>query len=594
MNLGIQIAGEFVDLAPDALMDMEQENPFLQFINEIIGEYSLPFEVLATPKNLRLLNFSGIMEMRVSNAGIDAIVFDNGIPFIHGKVKIEKPTVNLNSINEGRISCYFLSGASSFYQDIKDKRLRDIDAGGERSIDWDGYSTTGFWGHVWDVMNASPGYGVSGYDYAFFPVKNESWPGSGDGPDIMNKVSVSGGGFGIDQFLGSSGSFGDPNRLVPFPYLKYVMIQAAEYVGWKIQGEILGDADFKKAVLINFRAIDWVWLRRNSGDWDYVPRDPVEFDIADHLPDKTIAEFFIALKNRIGWWYDFDRASKTIYIKELQVVAAGEVKDFTLKASPVIPKQINQQTKIYALRNQFSGSAGDGAPNFNTANLIGSVDELTDLPAAAEAKYGHVYLVIAENNFYICQQNVDTEVWEWIIYAANIYDYEPDGFTEEVRTAATTIGVEKYNDGLDLIPRADKHGVWAGWPGYETIEDDWGIILCFNHGVRNNKNGDPYPYGSSHIYDSEFIQVADWALTFECKTAGGLEDVGLYERNWRRLFDLLKSQEEADVKLFLNRVEYTKLSFSDQIVIRNVRFFIKTKKPRIPFNGEMDLRVVRI
>src|SRR5688500_9661184 len=118
---------------------MEQENILLQFTEEVLGEFSLPFDVRATDKNLRLLNYAGIMERRIDNIGIDAIIHDNGLPVMRGKIKIEKPTVNLNNVKDGTISCYFLSGISSFYQDIKDKRLREIDVGGARSFEWDSY-----------------------------------------------------------------------------------------------------------------------------------------------------------------------------------------------------------------------------------------------------------------------------------------------------------------------------------------------------------------------------------------------------------------------------------------------------------------------
>src|SRR5690606_8460713 len=124
------------------------------------------------------------------------------------------------------------------------------------------------------------------------------------------------------------------------------------------------------------------------------------------------------------------------------------------------------------------------------------------------------YLVVAENNYYVCSLNPDTGDLEWQFYTYNIYDYDPDGANEEVTTSATTVGVEKYDDYLDLIPRIDNDGNWFG---RSETEATWGIILCFYHGKRNNKNGDPYPYASSHIYDSNFNQVAEWALTFECK-----------------------------------------------------------------------------
>jgi len=592
MALAISIANEFLDLLPGAELEIEEENPYLQLNDELLGGYSFPIEVLATPKNMRLLGFPGTMEMRVDSTGIEAVIYDNGIPSIRGKIKIEKPSINMNNMQDGRISIYILVGAASFWQDIKDRKLRSIDVGGDRSFEFTGYSpTTGFWGHVTGVMRGTAGYGPSGYDYAFFPIVNKSWPGIGN-TDIMNMVYLDDPYDGTFYLKPETGSIGDgeANRIVPFPYLKYVMIQAAAYAGWTIAGSMLDDDDFKKIVLINFRAIDWSYKKKDS-DWIVVERDPVSFNLQDHLPNINISALFIAIRNRMGLRYSWDRATKTMYVERMDDVASGTVKDFTVQASPLVVKTINQEEKIYALINQFSTDLGSGAPNFEVVERDDDVDEIADLPAAAEALYGHVRLVISENNFYICQQNTDTEAWEWILYAYNIYDYLPENKNEDIITAATTIGVEFYNSYLDLLPRVDQQGYWFG----KTEEEiDWGIILCFNHGVRDNKDDKKYPYGSSHVYDSKFIQVAEWALTFECMLAGGLVDVGLYEVFWRRILAMLNSSEEADVKLYLSRVDQMKLAFEDIIAVRNTRHFIKTAKPKIPYNGEIDLRLVRI
>jgi hypothetical protein len=597
--IGIQIAGEYLDLPPDLELDVEQANPFLQLQDEILGEFSYPFEVAATPTNIRLLNYAAVIERKVTNTGIDAVVYDNGILWKRGKIKIEKSSLNLNRIADGRISCYFLSGISSFMQDIKDKRLREADYDGTRSFDWDAYATDitvpdpGFWAHIRKVMYASPGYGVSGFDYAFFPVKNTEWPGRGD-IDLMNKVYWNmptsaeffiPGYFDVVNF--------DLNRIVPFPYLKYVMIKAIEFCGWKLSGDMMNYLDFKKIVMLNFRAIDWSYLKHAGGSSMEVERDPVEFNLADHLPDVTITEFLIALKNRFGWWYDFDRASKTVSIRELNEIASGETKDMTLRSSPLVVKTINQQRKIYALRNSFSTEIGNGAPDFDAVSFQGNVDELTDLPAAAEALFGQVYLVIAENNFYICQQNEDTEAWQWILYTYNIFDYEPDNYTDEITTSATTVGNEYYNAYLDFIPRADVPGQWFGRTE-ESEAVDHGIMLVFNHGVLPNKAGEDFPYASHHNYSSDFANVSLWSLSFEAKEAGGSPEVGLYHRNWKKLLDLLQAQEEAEVTLYLSRADHLKLSFSDKLIIRNTRWFIKNIKTKLPFKGSVALQLVRI
>src|SRR5690606_1458711 len=108
---------------------------FLQFAaEEVIGNYSFPFQVQNTPKNVRLLQYAGIINKVINNPGIDANCYANGLQHSVGKVKIEKPSHNLNRMQAGTTSAYYLIGASSFHQEVKDKKLRDINVGGNRTF----------------------------------------------------------------------------------------------------------------------------------------------------------------------------------------------------------------------------------------------------------------------------------------------------------------------------------------------------------------------------------------------------------------------------------------------------------------------------
>jgi hypothetical protein len=182
--LGIKVNNEFLDLLPGTVLETEQNNPFLQFNDEIVGEYSLPIEVVANAKNLRLLNYAGLIQSKIDKKGIDAQVYHEGFQHSIGKLKVEKPTIHLNNGKRGRISCYYLMGISSFYQDAKNQRLKEINAGGVRTFTNDNFNRagSGFWGHIHKVVDAPAGYGTSGYDYAFYPVLNNEY---GRNPTVL-------------------------------------------------------------------------------------------------------------------------------------------------------------------------------------------------------------------------------------------------------------------------------------------------------------------------------------------------------------------------------------------------------------------------
>jgi hypothetical protein len=596
MALGIEIAGEKLQLFPGTEIELEEFNPFLQFTEEgIKGGISAPFDTKNTPRNLRLLQYAGIHQKKITSTGIDAMLYDGTNQASIGKVKIEKPTADLNNAADGRVSCYFLGSVSSFFQDIKDKKLREMNMGGVRSFEWDGLVTdtgTGFWRHIHLVANGA----VNAYDYAFYPVMNSDWVEYDNSyPPEMNRMlwdpTITGAWpAGKVQFPSNitEVDYDPANRIVPFPYLHYVLKQIFTTVGWTLHGEILDDATFKKITMLNFRAINWA--KEGNGTSSYYPNDPVEFNLADHLPNKTVSSFLIQLANRMGWFYHFERASKKCTIKFIKDAATGTVKDLTEYADPVVTKNLLQNRVLYALRT----NDGIGGGRFDTSQIDyrGLKDERSDLPAADDTTAGQVWLVVGENNYYICES--DGTNFSWQVMSPNLFDYDPGNATEEITTEAGTVGVEVIDTThYDLVPRLDQQGIWVGH-GDET-EVDWGIHLLFNHGLVDHTDGGgkKYCYASNHIYDANMNQVADWGLTFTCYKTDGT-DVGLYATFWKAILELLKSQEEIDVTLNLPRHVYLNLDYTDQIVVAGVKMFMKKRTLKIPYKKNLQLNCLRI
>ncbi len=580
MSFGIQIGTEYLDLPPDTSLELESDNPFLQFADGVVGKFSLPIEVRATPKNVRLLGYASVLQQKVNNTGIDAIVI-NKSQQTRGKIKIERANINLNRPGAGSISIFFLTDASYFASEANNIRLRDINVGGDRTFAGgppDGLLNSEFGEHVNAVLNAAPG----SYDYAFYPVFNSLWGEDGLNGiprDTMNQIfaNIS---TGIAEIV--------QGPIVPFPYLKYVLLKAVEHVGWRIQGDILDDPDFEKITMINFRSIDWGYVISISFGKIFQIHDTVTFNLQDHLPDLSVSEFLLELQNRFAWWYDFDSVSKTIYIKKRKDLVTLTQRDMTRYASPLIPKKVLQDSRVYALKNSFVTGGGEGI-DLTKVDYQGEVDKVSDLPTAAEAMVNHVYLVIEENNFYICIQNYDDESWSWEIHSANIYDYLPAGYNEEITTKATTVEMVRKDDYMDLIPRVDSPGIWTGVDG----ETPWGIHLCFFFGLRENKEGDEVPFASHHIYDSTGVKLADWSLAFKAKKIDGSE-VGLYDLEWKPFIDLFENAEEFEATLFLPYHEYLKIHFSDTIVISNTKMFISKLNSAIPYQGQVKVEAIRI
>lgn len=578
---GLKIGDDFLELAPGTQMQMELNNPLLQFGDQAIGEYSLPVGVAASPKNLKALGYIGLFQKKEEGVSINAQAFDAGLQYSVGKLKVEKTQPNLNNRNNGQISLFYLTGYASFYQDIKDLRLRNIDVGGERSFANDNFNIngSGFWGHCNTVLHGVTGYGTSGFDYAFYPVVNANFGQSTNGPDCLNLLART----GPSTFSLSLGNadLSWNNLIVPFPYLKFIIIKAVEYSGWKIEGDILNDADFCKITMINSRCINYGW--KTGGTYYMYPT--IKFNLADHLPDISIVEFLLWLKNRFGWWYDFDRNNKVIRISQMKESLSGEQKDFTEFTNPTFTKTILANKKVYSIK-----IGGDSSEiNFSGVTLIGNLTAVTNLPAAAEALSNQVYLIVDENNYYICKLN-DAGAWSWQLFSENTRSVVPVNATEDITTNCfiPTMTTSFRNN---FLPQWDEGGYWSGL----SQESDYtgSLVLAFYYGLRRDKTGSLYPFASHHIYDGQDMQVGTWSLSLKAKKIDGTE-IGLYDINWKPALDKLSISEEIELMLYLPREKWLNLKWNDQITIEGVRLYIKTLKPVLPYKNILSLICIRI
>ncbi|MBE2229962.1 MAG: hypothetical protein IAE96_04880 [Chitinophagaceae bacterium] len=584
---GIQIGNEFLDLSAGAVIEMEDQNPFLQFDENLIGEFSYPFNVRCTEKNDRLLGYPGIPQVRVNPAGVDALLYDKSLQVASGKVKIEKVNSNINRRSASTVDCYFLTKASSFWQDAKGKSLRSIEAGGDRTFAWEGYITTGtgFWKHLNDVFFSAP----NTYDYAFFPVRNnqaittsidESRP---DYDRIINKVY-----FDVvnDRWI-MRGQF------CPFPYLHYIIKKAMAFVGWTVSGDILDDDNFRKITILNTRSIDWAYIRKTGNVIDHHPYDSITFNLNQHLPDMEIGAFLIAIKNKFGLHLDFDRVRRHLTISLMDSILDMPVVDMTSKASPLLPKTIKGEKSIYAMVY----ADGRGSISLENTFFQGELASRDDLPAAAEALHDQAYYISMENKYVICKQNETDDNWDWQAFGDNNNDYAPAGKNNEISTKALIPGMELYTDFYNrrlLVPFIDDE-IESIHNNFESV--DFPLYLCYYHGLRALDNPDPgtlnYPLGSSSVYDIEMNQLADWGLTFTCFKPDGT-DIGLYTTFWERFLALTNGEEEYEVNLYLPLHEYMVLKFSDRIVINGIHLFIRNIKSAIPYKGVIQCVCIRL
>lgn len=594
VKLGLKIDGEDMDMLPGTTLELQQQNPFLQLSTEITGDYTLPFEFPVTEKNLRLTKYAAIPAANKNGISPELLIMDNDFQYGAGKLRLEKNTGNYNHLNKGRQSAYVLSNDSDFWKDIENKKLKDLDLGGERVFPNNGSISNPPAGTFLDNVRRAAAGTIDNYDYTFVPTLNNNWRSdAGLTMGLLNPIGWEATGIlGVPITRVNS----NPSSFLPYPYLVYIIKKIFSYAGWKVNGDILNDAQFKKAFLFTFRDIYWHQPINDLGFLWLV--DPVKFDLKDHMPDVTISAFLIALKNRIGLWYDFDSKSKTCTIRYLKELLADTTKkDITAYVNPNYENTINNQPKIYNLKQE--GSNGE-VPDFVSVDFQGYKLTLANLPTASGALVANVWFVISENAYLICISN-DGSNYFWQKWFDNTYDFLQTNATETITTAMLIPDLDNYQlskwngDGgpkKAQFPRIDVQGVWQGRTAADLNQSL--IYICFNYGFRFQYDlGVDIICASPTPYTASGAKLGPWSLTYQFTDADG-SDIGLYNRNWKKFLDTLTEKETVTFTGIMPRHEYYSLQYGQQVVVEHVAYWIKKKKTIIPFNGAFELECVRI
>jgi hypothetical protein len=124
--IGIKIAGIFLDLPPETVINMEIENPIFDDGN-VRGTLSLPFSLDQTKINKKVFGLPEIIGNINVNKIYDCEVFLGGYLWITGLLR-------LRSIVKGKYSCNLNAAAATLAEDVRNKKLPDLEYGGERNI----------------------------------------------------------------------------------------------------------------------------------------------------------------------------------------------------------------------------------------------------------------------------------------------------------------------------------------------------------------------------------------------------------------------------------------------------------------------------
>lgn len=598
MNLGIKIGDDFLDLLPGTQLQVEENNPFLQVTSELQGQFSLPFSVPITDKNLRLLQFAGQLQVLKENIKIPAVAYEGNFQHSNGVIMIEQINGNLNFSKNGTISLFYLYGISDFYQLVKNKRLTDIDYGVKETYAWTDlvYNDNGIHAHLHRVMFTG---NQDLYPYAIFEVNN---PGD-ISPTIYNDGTVVDKNYNYvsiypDTVLGNPYSpegmilVQTPNnKIVPFPYLAFTLKKIFESVGWVLKGDILNDPDFRKIVLIHSQPIPASYFDEHGT----VVGATTEINLTNLMPNVTVSGFLMALKTRLGWWYDFDFNKKICTIRFVKnVFSTRNRKDFTVFINATYRLKISSDKKIYTV----SASQGEMQPDWSILNVKGVKAKFLDLPSLSTAIINDAWFVLGENSWYICAQLNDESGTEWQKSVGNTFGYEnPDG-TDSISTNCNIPDMNDFDLRQAMVTTSRRIKVipCVDIPADNGQTDTF--YICYHHGPVLTWNKDSladieYPYGSPSPYNPQGIKIGNSTLSFFLEQLDGT-DIGLYPNYLQSFLEALNEQELATFDFFFNLVELKNLNLLDSFVIKGTEWFFKTIRRNIPAGNSLQADCIRL
>jgi hypothetical protein len=594
--LGININGEFLDLSPGTSTQLERTSPFFNS-DSLSGEYSLPFSFPYTPRNARLLGLPNHFYTKRIKAKIPARLYDNNNFSYTGELVVEAADLDVNDVTRSRINGYFLTGVSSFFQAVKNKKLKELTLGGVRNFAWTDSDPDSFHVGFWQIAHRS----LAGtMEFSFAPIVNEMWSGNNEEgtPDWMNKLNEETGKIDFENNF---------NTLVPQVSLKYLLQQIMEEHGWEFDYSGMTESQWETLFIPSFYAVTWQKVIQIVDDpfFEYAPLNNISINLQNHVPPEMyITELIMALRNRYNWGFNFDASRKRCSMFPLKELANGTRKDWSKYMASKWKSSFPEDPKTFAFKNEIDGNdARSSSPDFTKIVFGDPVENLEDLPAAGEDNFNTVIFVWKLNQYYQCRYNEDDNVYEWAWFADNIYNYEPPEYNEEFTTVASTMPVYKrfyrsngITDYYGLFPLCEQEGNWEGKAG-EFVP--WGLRLLFHRGLvwegnpANEMGTVKYPYLTSICFTiTQEEPDLDWSNVYKHDISGTQK--GIIDFWWK---DTLKYLVQSDVitgTLYLPRQELLNFSWSDIILLRNVPYILQRISEVIPFTNAITVDARRI
>ena len=601
--IGIKVNGRFLDIKPGATAEIERKSPFFA-MEAYASEATLDtINIRYTPNNALALDlpFQFYTERR-KKLYPDAEYWSDDRFISKCTLIIETGQLNINNIEATEITGYLLYGVSSFFSQIKDKKLTDLRLGGLRTFTFTSAdpndASGGFWQHIHDTWTDFT------IPYVFFPVRNETYNGEGGNVEWNN---------GLDNDGKIKHDFAN-NPIVPWIRLPYLLTQIFIEAGWKVDFTGINDTDWEKLTLESLKEIVYYvtlpFTDPITGDNSYIYLDAydVKFKLNEYLPpEKKISDFLVQLFFRLGIAPLFNTNTKTVFFIAVKELRNGPVLDWTTFCNPNISTDFKDEVKVYALSNEIdSNDAFPQEANLTTGKL--SATPAHDIFSASHAfsNDGLIQYTFRDNKYWqVTQDSTNPLIFDWVPIGDNIFKDEPKATTDTITSTISTLPVyfSEYREISGGIKR------YAFFPIIKQEKTQpFGYRLLFYKGLdwecdESGNAGPPLsnvveiPIATSLCVNTNGEIISDWSLPYSHQqNQGGSTQVDYGSRPywWDDFLNILRYGETQQTTFYLSLQELSKYSWEKKIMIANVQYLMTQYIEPVPFTGFIQATIKRI
>jgi hypothetical protein len=502
--LSIKYQGEYFDLSDGEKITVEYVSTVFNEDDEFNGSYSYPVKAPFSARNNRLLKNAHLIENRSSRIQPDVILEIFGRPWKKCKLSFD--------VGADGYSFYLSIDNAVFANLIKATSLHDIFTVFENSV-FKNYVSL-YLGHskaeTLDLLNdaiQNPGKGPC----VFFPYKNDQFFGDfsgtgsklyGDNIKIFNQYSVS-----FDP-PDQSGDWKKNFFYTPFFYLRWLISQVCEFLGFEATGDFFTDERSLKLVIYNTGVLSYDLFLNDNG---------CLISVVQHLPNLKLNEFIKKLRSTYKLAIYFDANERKAYFNYApRVLSSPEDVDISGQTEPGYEIKANTPSGFELVQQVDENDAMFGTYEYTKSFFIGDLTEPKPLTGIAGTLFSTTVLEPRPGS-------AATFRVPWARQLGNIYS--PLG-----------AGSPAFNDTTLAVPEIGKN--------------DFTFRVLTYHGMQPDSAGLLYPYASGDDLDSDGTYRNG---SLSCWLGGDRGMITAFQRQWL-LYFLRTEQIELTAYLSADKV----------------------------------------